>query len=136
MILERPEFWRLRWRFEYVDGRLKYGQWDRHGDFETDQAWRQTKENLLYACVEGKEFHTKESKIFHRCLGQDFVNFNWMATSTVPSNFSGAVTPTPRIVGLTLIDRTKKHAVYKTGIIEVVDHGNDYSAKNLTGFGR
>lgn len=134
--MERPEFWLLRWRFEYTDGRSKYGQWDRHGDFEKDQAWRQTKENLLYACIEGKEFHTKESKIFHRCLGQDFVNFNWMATSTVPSNFSGSVTPTPRLVGLMLIDRKQKHSVYKSGGLASEDHGLDYGAKQLTGFGR
>ena len=132
----RPEFWQLRWRFEYVDGRVKYGQWDRHGDFETDQAWRQTKENLLYACIEGKEMYSKEYKIFQRCLGQDFVNFNWMATSTVPSNFRGSVTPTPRMVGLMLIDRKEKHAVFKSGATTNEEHGIDYGTNNLAGFGR
>ena len=107
--LMRPEFWLLRWRFEYTDGHVKYGQWNRHGDFAEDQAWRQSKENLLYACIEGKEFHTRGLKIFHRCAGQDFVNFNWRATASVPARVKGSVTPIPRIVGLMLIDRKQKH---------------------------
>ena len=132
----RPEFWRLRWRFEYVDGAVKYGQWDRHGDFATDQAWRQSKDNLLYACIEGKEFTTNVFKIFHRCIGQDFVNFNWIATAAVPANLKGSVTPTPRIVGLMLIDRTQKHQVFKSGVTESNVHNKDYGVEHLQGFGR
>lgn len=132
----RPKFWLLRWRFEYVDGTAKYGQWDRHGDFASDQAWRQSKENLLYACIEGKEFHTKEHKIFERCIGQDFVNFNWIATAAVPMKINGSITPTPRIVGLMLIDRTKKHQVFKSGVTESYVHNKDYSVEHLEGFGR
>jgi len=132
----RPENWALRWRYEYVDGRVKYGQWDRHGYFPIDQAWRQSKENLLYACIEGKEDQTRQHKIFVRCYGQDFVNFNWIATASVPLRINGSVTPTPRLVGLMLIDRNKKHQVFKSGVIESFEHKKDYSVDHLTGFGR
>jgi len=132
------QHWFLRWRFEYSDGKPpKYGQWDRHGDIETDQAWRQDKTNLLYACIEGKDNRTKDIQIFHRCLGADFVNFNWIATASVGGlKVGGAVTPTPRIVGLMLIDRIEKHQVYSGGIIESFAHGIDYSIEQLAGFGR
>jgi hypothetical protein len=132
----RSEHWFLRWRFEYSDGKSpKFGQWSRHGDFESDQAWSQNKENLLYACVEGKENHTKEMKILHRCVGSDFVNFNWIATATVPGlSITGSVTPIPRIVGLMLIDRTHKHQVFASGEKKSWEHGKDYSNENLAGF--
>lgn len=132
----RPEYWMLRWRFEYLHGVIKYGQWDRHGDFEQDQAWRQSKTDLLYACIEGKEVHTKELKILHRCLGRDFVNFNWIATASVPAMMKGSVTPTPRIVGLMLVDRNDNHQVFKHGGKKSVKHNIDYGQQHLEGFGR
>jgi hypothetical protein len=131
------EHWFLRWRFEYSDGKPpKYGQWDRHGDFASDQAWSQDKTNLLYACIEAKGSTSREVKVIHRCPGADFVNFNWIATASAPLNLKGSITPIPRIVGLMLIDRKQKHQFFSSGATDTFDHGKDYGVEHLTGFGR
>ena len=71
--------WLFRWRFEYWDEKNpKIGGWYPATRVE-DMASTQTKNNLARAVIEGKNFLTKEVKVFAEVLGEDFINFEHLA---------------------------------------------------------
>ena len=106
----------LRWRYDYHDHKPpKIGQWNRHGDRSNDQAWAQNKTNLLRASIEAKNYYTKEITTVCECLGQDFVNFQWMGAAGTPLKPRGKVMVSPKILGLTLISRYKTTRCFING---------------------
>jgi hypothetical protein len=107
----------LRWKFEYTDKPAKYGGWDYTGDDPSLQAWRQSKENLLFAVLEAKDHNQIIHRIFE-CSGADFCNFQWEMETSI--SFSGRV-GTHRQVGMTLVSRTQRATFYKNGKSEISD---------------
>lgn len=130
------ELWLLRWRYEYHNRPTKYGQWNRHGDRPEDQAWAQTKEGLAYACIEGKNFKTRELKIFARCAADNFINFQWIAAVSTPLRIHGSVKRPGRILGLMLVSRDEYLSVFNHGGMETKVNETDYNKVHLAGFGR
>jgi hypothetical protein len=70
--------WIFRWVFEFANGTKKTGGWYPASRIE-DMASSVNKSGLLYACVEGKHWTTREPKEFVRVPGADFLNFEHLA---------------------------------------------------------
>ena len=135
MTAEHPKYL-LRWCFEYHDHKtVKYGMWSHPGEFDTEKAWCQSKENLVRGTIEGKNFITREVSVLAEMSGPDFVNFQWIAAGVQRGRPTGAILPW-RIIGLMLIGRKTKIKIYDTGTIEKENHNIDYGRINLSGFGR
>lgn len=135
MTAEHPKYL-LRWCFEYADHKpRKFGMWSHPGDFDTEKAWCQSKENLLRACIEGKDFLTREIMVLAELPGPDFVNFQWIAKGVQRGDPRGEKVPW-RILGLMLVSRDQKIKIYDTGMVENEKHNIDYGRINLSGFGR
>lgn len=143
-VVEEPKksvYWRLRWRFEYSDGKpTKYGIWNWASEHEADQAWQVNKENLLYAMIEGQNPYNKgEKKILAVCEGSNFVNFQWIATAPISLGTVkafGSQTTKGMIVGLMMVTREDKLSIFCSGQAEIKKHGQDFGNRNLAGFGR
>ena len=131
------EFYLLRWRYDYHDHKpTKYGQWNRHSENPSDQAWCQSKENLMNASIEVKNYYTREIKRVAECRGQDFVNFQWIATASTPMQSKGKVVSMGSIVGLSLVSRKEIFSFYLNGQSKEKANTVDYSKIHLAGFGR
>jgi hypothetical protein len=129
--------YKLRWCFEYSDHKpKKYGMWSSPGEYETEQAWCQNKENLLWAKVEAKHFQTKMITTLAQCPGANFVNFNWIKASIGNLAPKGSMKLPGRVIGLMIITRNEKIQVIENGQIFRDTHNIDYSRINLRGFGR
>ena len=129
----------LRWHFEYSDHKpAKYGMWSNPGEFESEQAWCQSKENLLVARIQGKDVVTRQIVDLARCPGADFVNFQWIAAAVqrgLRLAPGGSVMP-KRIIGLMIVTRNQKIKIYDNACCEIEEHNIDYSRIHLSGFGR
>jgi len=136
-LADHPKFL-LRWRFDYSDHKpTKYGMWSHPGEFDTEKAWCQSKENLLVAHIEGKNFVTREIVLLASCPGPDFVNFQWIAGAVQRGlRVSGSKKLPWRVIGLMLVTRSQKTKIYDNGMVETEDHNIDYGRINLAGFGR
>lgn len=101
--LHNPRY-KLRWGFEYQDGSIKFGMWNNPGSNPIDQAWFNNK-NIAYAFIDRRDDHTAEVKQIVRCSKDEFLNFQWMYVSFMPSLLSlkGSVTPLTKVSGLTML---------------------------------
>ena len=126
---------RLRWRFEYTDGKPpKYGQWDRHGDRPEDQAWSQDKINLARAVIEAKG--PKGIVQVAEMPGQDFMNFAWHAFRNAPILIRGVSKEVCTISGLMVVGRYTRISVFKNGTVEEEKTPESYHRLELAGYGR
>jgi hypothetical protein len=105
--------WLFRWRFEFHGNQPTHmGGWFPATRFQ-DMAAAVNKEGLAVAMIEGKNFLTKEVKVFADCPGFDFINFQHLALYI---NSCGKVTQ--RTHGMRLIHRHGVVNCYETGVIE------------------
>lgn len=124
--------YRLRWAFYYADHKApRLGLYDSAGQGPKDSAYACSKENLLTACIEGKHEKTKQIVRLAECAGEDFVNFQWIATAKL----AAGNTYQP-IIGLMIVSRDEKIQVFRSGQIQRYKHNIDYGKVHLTGFGR
>jgi len=137
MVADHPKYL-LRWRFVYSDHKTtKSGMWNYPGDFDTEKAWCQSKENLLVAKIEGKDFITREIVTLAQVDGHDFVNLGWISSASIPGiKIQGSKKLEGRIIGLMLVSRKQKVKIFTNGQAEIEDHNIDYGRINLAGFGR
>ena len=133
-----PTQWLLRWCFEYSDHKpTKYGMFSTPGTFDSEKASKQSKENLLFAKIEGKNVLTREIVPLAVVDGHEFVNFQWVSSSSVGGfRLKGSVTLAQKIIGMTLVTREKNITIYTNGQAKIEDHNIDYSKVHLSGFGR
>lgn len=129
-------FYQLRWCFEYSDGKpKKFGMWNLPGEMDSEKAWCQNKDHLLYASVEAKHPVSKEIITMVRCKGSEFVNFGWIAKAVMSLTGSGGKLPSG-IIGLQLRGRDRLVDVFVDGSVSEKAHGIDYGQTHLAGFGR
>jgi hypothetical protein len=131
-------FYLLRMRFDYHDGKAPWiSQWGQTGPNPCDSAWAQSKTNLRRACIEGKNVTTREIVELVECDGHDFVNFEWLATASVPV---GALSKEPSVksqtIGAVLVTRDTRSVVFPDGRIHVEIRSEDDKKIHLAGFGR
>lgn len=112
---------RLRWRFDFADGRCKRGVWNGASPRHEDGAWAVNKTGLLKALVEGEDIATSEMSVLAEADGPDYVSAQWEAYSRVPGSMNprvGALKLRPTISGLTLVLRDEAVSVYVDGRVE------------------
>lgn len=106
----------LRWRFDYIDRREpKTSPWERSSHIESEMAYRQNREGLIRAAIEAKELRSKDIRILAECDGHDFINFQWMAVSFCPVEFTGEHELRNMTIGLKLVTRDYEYQVYING---------------------
>lgn len=119
-----PRF-KLRWGYEYLDGKTKRGMWSRPGIKPVDQAWANNT-NVAYAFIERKDERSGEVKLICRCSKDEFLVFQWISLARVGNVMSikKDVSPLTLIGGLTML--TTKQAVdcYSGGEIKVNEPRN------------
>lgn len=113
---------RLRWRFDFADGRIKRGVWNGASPRAEDGAWAVNKTGLLKALVEGEDIASSELHVLAEAPGPDYVSASWEAYSRMPGGGlppgMNAVKLRPVIAGLTLILRDEAVSVYVDGRVE------------------
>lgn len=136
--IARSKLYLLRWRYDYTGGRSpSLGMWSNPGDVANQGAWRQNKEGVARASIEAKDYFTRETTTLAECLGEDFVNFEWLALASVnPFSLKGAgnVTPVTRLGGLVLRTRTEVVTVYNSG--DISREPWEFDGVQLATFGR
>lgn len=113
--------WRLRWRFEYSNGRPSaYGIWDfSNTKHSSGSAFAQPKDHLLYAIIEAE--NRNRNKIIHAvvCDGPDYCNFEWQATAFVYTIGSEDTQLETITSGLTLVSRTHRYSFFRSGQFKI-----------------
>jgi len=105
--------WLFRWGFDFHSKPTRKGLWNSPSNNPQDMASFVNKDGLVLAYVEGKNFLTKEIKVFFDMAGQDFINFETLRIHI--SNSSGVMA---RDYGMRIIGRFETLTAYETGLIE------------------
>jgi hypothetical protein len=127
--------WRLRWVFDYSDGKTsKRGVWDWHSNTDlAGCAFLQNKNNLLYAAIEAQDRDKTQIIRPVECAGPDFCTFQWIAMSMVSLNSFKEQSIEGKIIGIKLVAREQEVTVYCNGTIET--KAREYS-DNLFHYGK
>lgn len=102
IIVEPPDLYLLRWRFDYKDHRpSEAGMWMS----DHIPAWNRNSDKVVRAAIEGKHQTKRFTKTFVECDGHVFRNFQWLAISSAPGviGLRGAVTLGKHNIGLKLL---------------------------------
>jgi hypothetical protein len=138
--LDYPKF-RLRYRFEYYDGKPSVsGKWDSSGEHPANQAWTQKREGLARVIIEGKHHITKEVETIVDCSGQDYRMLQWIAAgffSRRQLNKAGnGITPLTRNIGMALWTSDKKIAVFNNGVVHIEELNDSERKYHFATYGR
>jgi hypothetical protein len=117
----------LRWRFDFLNKPSRFGMWSNPGTNDIDKACFQNKEGLVSAKIEGKNILTRETKVLAEVSGQDYLNFQWMATLKLKSQLT-------EVIGLKILSRYNEIEVLKDGSVSLKKLKNDNV--NFATFGR
>lgn len=132
----RTKNYRLRWRFDFLGRSSSLGLWNSPGDIAQNGAWRQNKEGLLFAAVEGKDPETGITERLAECAGPDFVNFGWIAHARIAPfagrTHQGATT----LEGISLTTRDEVLEVYPDGHISRAVRTDAQKKTQFATFGR
>jgi len=126
----------LRWRFDYLNRPTKKGKWSSPGNSPELQAWRQNKENIVRACIEGQDVETQQVVILAECDGHDFINFQWEAVAIFRDASLKFGKPMHALSGLKLITREKEVSVNSAGQVVSRSRTNIEKKINFATFGR
>lgn len=113
-------FYRLRWKFEFLNKPTKIGCWDLASDRPEDAAWRVDKTGLVRAVVEGEDMVTCEQKELLEVFGDEYVSCTGEVFSRVPGGgfIDRTVTPVAHLYGVSFLTRSEKITVLRDGTIE------------------
>lgn len=124
--------YRLRWRYDFADGKTRWGIWNDSGAKAADSAWANNREGLIRASIESESQTTWAVETVVECDGHDFVEFRWLAAAAIsPLGFSGSVTIPGAIVGLELITREKRASAIVNGKLLIRERTAEEKASNL-----
>jgi hypothetical protein len=117
---ERKKFYRLRWRFQFLNKPDRVGVWNLISDNPDDAAWRVPKEGLVRAAIEGEDRETFEEKVLLEVFGDDYVSCTGEMFARMPGmGFQGShVTPQAHLYGVSFLTRTEKITVHVDGSTE------------------
>lgn len=126
--------YRLRWRFEYADGKPpRVGHWSRSSKDPDEMAAFVSKENLAFALIEGEDMTTWEVKTLASCYGPDFCNFEWIAGAAYGL---GSGYTFHELIGLKIRGRDKTTSVYYDGSVFEADRSEADKQLHLAGYGK
>lgn len=126
--------YRLRWRFEYSDGKPdKAGPWSRASVKPAEMAAFQSKEALKWAVIEGEDLRSWDVKRLAEVPGEDFRNFEWVAGASYGVE-SGEVRH--ELLGLKIRAREKTVQVLSSGSVTESPVTEEDKKIHLAGFGK
>ena len=112
-------WYRLRWKFEFLDGKVRTGIWDGAGDRIEDMAAVVNKTGLSRAVIEGEAFHDGYAiRPLFQCDGHMYAMARWRSVCPLPAFLPNGkkYTSTGRVIGLQfLLANGNKVTVYKDG---------------------
>jgi len=110
-------WYRLRWRFDFLDGKVRYGIWDGAGDRLDDMAAVVNKTGLARAVIEGEAHHDGYGiKPLFECDGHMYAMARWRAAAPLPIFPKGSYKSPGKVIGLQfLLANGYKVTVYKDG---------------------
>ncbi len=128
----------LRWRLEYQGGvRSRVGLWMDPGHLPEHQAWRQCKEGVTRALIEGRSVLTGEVRVMAECAGENFCLFKWLAIHALEMSPSGRIgAGRSRIYGLRIVTRDEHADVYANGEAAASPRPADDKDFHYAAFGR
>jgi hypothetical protein len=113
-------FFRLRWRFEYSDGKPpRVGVWDGATTKDADGAWAVDKTNLAYAIIEAEDRTTFEVRRALVVEGAAYASSQWEAYARAGNALAirHAVTPRVHVAGLSFLTQEEKISVLVNGTV-------------------
>jgi len=131
------KFYRVRWRFDYLNRPSTYGIWNVPGP-AANQACFQNKEGMIRASIEGEDVKTREIKALAECDGHDFRNFQWMAVGRMlhMPRAGESMKPLTNLVGMKLLTTNDEYRVYGTGAVEKVPLPESHKMINFATYGK
>lgn len=115
-----PRNYRLRWRFDYVNRPTRRGIWDGVGpEGGVESAWRQPKDGLIAALIEGECMKTHEVYVLAEVRGQDYAFAQWDShVRTGPGiGLKRDFKPFRMTHGLALLTRDERVTVFIDGTV-------------------
>jgi len=126
--------YRLRWRFEYFDGKpARRGPWDRSSNSPDEMAAFVSKENLAAALIEGEDMTSWEVTVLAEVTGADFCNFEWIAGAAYGLSSGGMYY---ELLGLKIRARDKVISVLRDGSVTEADRPETDKKFHLAGYGK
>lgn len=112
-------FYKLRWSFDFVDGRNKYGGWNDTRQIPESKheqmAWKISKEGLLIAAIQGEKIGEWTTKRMFEIDGKDYTGCRWVTAVNVGGWTAGTRTHKGTVIGLTMTSRDQAATVYIDG---------------------
>jgi hypothetical protein len=109
---------RLRWCFEYLNGKKKWGIWDDSGPKDDlSSKWWAHADKIAYAVIHAKHQQEPEIKEVVRCPGDKFVGFQYIAITKL---FKGKAdrSMVTQNVGLKMVTIDEEIHVFRNGKAE------------------
>lgn len=119
-IATQPDYFRLRWRFQFKSKPDRVGVWNEESNHPSDGASAVVKLGLTRAIIEGENCRTFEIVRFVYCPGQDYIATKVEAYARIPGAIGMKVpvmTKHPVIYALCFLTRYHYIAVSITGRI-------------------
>lgn len=103
----------LRWRFDFLDGKVKCGMWSTPATNMVDMAFYNNRGGIVRAAIEGKHIHNRNTVVLCECDGHEFVKFDWIGAARY--SFKDGKTANHPSIGLAMKTRDHIVEVYGTG---------------------
>lgn len=120
--------YRLRWRFDFANKPTRIGQWNG----TNENVCHINTEGLVRASIEAEDQVTWEVKTLCECAGDDFVQFQGLATFTFDNQLQGY----HELVGLKLKKRYTEVYCYLDGSMAEVKRPEEDLKFHYEGFGK
>jgi len=111
--------YRLRWRFDFVNKKSKYGGWNSMSTQPVDMAAFVDKTGLLRASIETESISTYALKTMAEIDGHKYVSCSWKAAASSPSFLAGSFKTCGSVIGLTMYTEDLEVTVFVDGQIKV-----------------
>lgn len=117
---QHPPLYRLRWRFDYNDGkRSRYGGWNSASTNPRDMAAFIDKTNLAKAIIEGEMIGSWALKPFAEIDGHRYVSCSWIMAASLPVFNAGIFKTGGSIIGMAMFTEDEQVLVFVDGKIAI-----------------
>lgn len=117
--------YRLRWRYDYKDGKTLWGGWNWDTEKPGERAVDHLREGLILASIEGQVPGPEEPHRLTSISGQDFIQFKWLKagymTLKMKAGEMGAMTEKKigRVYGMSVVGRYQTIDVLVDGWLDI-----------------
>lgn len=115
------DFFELRWRMNWTDGKSKAGAWSDPGakDDPLTKASTFSSEGLAVANIEARNKHTGKIVVLASVPGSDFCCFQWLGTVKINQSTRQVQHLKPQIKGLSIVARAHVATALVSGLVQM-----------------